>query len=473
MDLIDFKRQKSGISFYDGCNGPAENSDYYNESMHLSHGSGGDINLNLRSSWICDVKWFGRNELMLQQGAIPPKTLESELVDVREQMHHTSKKLILIKRLFAPQAGKLAMRCNEIGYTTTTKQEFERAREACNLYEPLGEGKRKGLNSMFMNRAAIKLANIDALLGFCLTTTRHKFAEFRFVDLCGAPGGFSEYILWRCRSHGTPATGYGMSLMGNNEHGNGVRWKVNNVNLYRNEKKSKLLICNGRDNTGDVYKWENLTYFRDFIQYNSTQSTDNNWKVPLVLADGGFDAQRDCENQEEIAQKLIVCEVAGALLLLQSGGILIIKMFGFQTPVICSVLNYLFSTFQSVVIVKPISSRPASAERYVCCCGFDGNPDCWDGQKWCNSMLLGYNYLVSGVSDAANHDILLRKFQLYFLQWDQNLLNLNLKACFAILTYLEDRLRRIQGGTETVDQFDNLETHRINISLYKYAWRLA
>lgn len=471
---MDCKRRKSDVPFFDDQNGPAEN-DYFNESTHVlnSSSSGESTTQCIRSSWMCDVKWISRNnDLMCPQLEVSSlATLESHLIEVKEQIHHICKKLILIKRRFAPQADELAILCNHIGHRTTGRHEFEDAREACNIYESLGEGKCRGLNTLFMNRAAIKLANIDALIGFCLTVPQNCI-ELKFVDLCGAPGGFSEYIQWRCQCNGISSKGFGMSLIGNNEHGGGAKWKLKDNQFRRNGQQSTFLLCYGKDNTGDIYRWENLEYLRDLIQYNSTQqSTDDDWKVQLVLADGGFDAQRDSENQEEISQKLIVCEVAGALLLLKLGGMLIIKMFGFQTPVISAVMNYLFSTFQSVIVIKPINSRPASAERYVCCSGFYGNPENWDGQKWCNTMLLGYNYEVPSITDAMDNEILLRKFQNYLCEWDRDLFNLNLKACFSILSHMENKCRRIKN--EGTDLIETSEIQKINTTSYKYAWRLV
>ncbi|CAN0539598.1 unnamed protein product, partial [Scytosiphon promiscuus] len=37
---------------------------------------------------------------------------------------------------------------------------------------------------------------------------------FLFADLCGGPGGFSEYLLLRRRQLGLPARGWGISLRG-------------------------------------------------------------------------------------------------------------------------------------------------------------------------------------------------------------------------------------------------------------------
>ena len=55
---------------------------------------------------------------------------------------------------------------------------------------------------IFMNRAALKIANIDGVLGFALTnpTTQsgHELVPptdlLYFADVCAGPGGFSEYV---------------------------------------------------------------------------------------------------------------------------------------------------------------------------------------------------------------------------------------------------------------------------------------
>lgn len=117
---------------------------------------------------------------------------------------------------------------------------FKRARSACNPAEALGRGS-------FLNRSAMKLANIDAIFDGLLTLPwvgsneqgmgeedkpvvldggRHDdplelkkpppsllvAPPLLFADLCGGPGGFSEYLLRRRRKLGLPARGWGISL---------------------------------------------------------------------------------------------------------------------------------------------------------------------------------------------------------------------------------------------------------------------
>lgn len=121
---------------------------------------------------------------------------------------------------------------------------FKRVRSECNAAEDLGRGP-------FLNRSAMKLANIDAIARLSvpqrasaergkvsdrLSPSRHReprdidtgggarrteipksklaplLLPLLFADLCGGPGGFSEYLIRKRRQLGLSARGWGISL---------------------------------------------------------------------------------------------------------------------------------------------------------------------------------------------------------------------------------------------------------------------
>ena len=164
-----------------------------------------------------------------------------------------------------------------------------------------------------------------------------------------------------------------------------------------------------------------------------------------------MDAQRERENQEEVTQKLVLCQVAAALSLLRQHGTFVLKAFGFQTATMRTIMNDLSKKFEFIRIVKPISSRPASGERYVVFQNFIGRPPDWDAKDWQNEILLGS-------STAALPPAL----ALHLNEIDRDMLQLNLKACFAILTHLEERCR---NGSEC-------EPPWIDVISYRNAWQL-
>ena len=407
----------------------------------------------LISSWLRNVAWVrkqGGNQGSMQLYSSDHLLMETNVL---------SRQLLQVKRRLGPVAEKCAA---QSGGETTSQIEFVEARRAGNPYEFLGEGQMGGLNELFMNRSAIKLANIDALLGFHLTSGCENLL---FADLCGAPGGFSEYVMRRCIHSGmSSCTGYGMSLIGSNENGHGLQWKLDNFSHSEGGTQVNYRVCLGSDGTGDILNWGNVEALQGMIKQDAHPNRDDkpgesSGKVQLVLADGGIDAQRDAEDQEGMTQKIIVCQVSAALGLLQKGGTLVVKMFGFQTSVVQSVLRYLFSTFDSMVAVKPISSRPASAERYVICAGFKGSPKGWNGPRWRNRMFLGN---IGGES---------LQLERYLAEFDRDMLALNLKACHAILSYMEAKSVNPSG--------QNFPNHLwevragADVDDYKLAWHLV
>ena len=402
----------------------------------------------VRSSWLCHVEWIDDKNDSFRE--------EEDEDHLQSQLESLAKQLLQVKRRLGPAAEKCAQ---ESCGSTTASEQFVQARRACNPMESLGEGQGGGLNNMFMNRSAIKLANMDAMLDFCISHLLPEEKVFQFVDLCGAPGGFSEYLLRRCMASGVSCRGYGLSLVGSNEHGRATEWKLDNNIDYQESDGVRIQyrVCLGADGTGDIFHWGNIESVKSTIQRDDNSSTTKceGGGVHLVVADGGFDAQRDAEDQEGIAQKLVVCEVAAALELLQPGGTLVLKCFGFQASVTRSVMHDLFAQFDRMIVVKPISSRPASAERYVVCRGFRGRGVEWSGPRWRDQMFLGRPSIDPG------HKIMAR----YLNVLDRDFLTLNLKACYAVLNHLEAKCAGLAWGEQEGRLY-------LDIEAYKYAWNL-
>jgi len=292
---------------------------------------------------------------------------------------------------------------------------------------------------------------------------------FQFVDLCGAPGGFSEYILHRFNKHNDERVchGYGMSLKGENEDGKGREWDEDHLKDTALDTKNKWEAFYGEDGTGDIYNWDNVMKLRDVMsrsnaatylnesqsQHPKHQEAKNNtkyWnKADLVVADGGFDAQRDSECQESLALRIVVCQTAASLHLLKCGGNFVIKMFGFQTIGIRKVMLHLYNTFEKVIFLKPVTSRPASAERYVICLNYDGlmdddDDDSFDVLSWRNEILNLFEEQGScwGNETSNNNN----DFKYYHTgnevvdccldSFDHNMLQLNIRSCSEIISCL-------------------------------------
>ena len=481
----------------------------------------------IKSSWVPGVKWVGHRdaqntvtEAAIAEEGIPisvsassPSTTPTQAVacsSPEESYNSLFSELNQIKEQLMPSAKACADAINKYQsskHSTNPGYEFRKARSYCNPYESLGTASSKNnpnkknkksrkrklhLNqspphglSRFVNRSAIKLANIDALLGFILTTPAKKEEEtFIFVDLCGAPGGFSEYILYRSLhpAHGhenyirKACVGFGMSLNGRNSDGEGARWDLDHLNKYHihNDDKHKAKsggmtprlsyhVCNGTDGTGSIYNWDNVVHLQQDIRVKIDPSSSNNPLANLVVADGGFDAQRDSANQESIAFKIIVSQTAAALTLLRPGGMFVLKMFGFRECATRYMLNNVLHTFfDQMTFVKPILSRPASAERYLVCRGFVGTSKEWNGLAWRDKMLQVRRHECSTPPNHPLEDLM--------TSFDLDIAQLNIDACRSIVDYLDERRIWAERGNDVHSYEENRSC--LDSNAYELEWQL-
>ena len=133
-------------------------------------------------------------------------------------------------------------------------------------------------------------------------------------------------------------------------------WKKANTFLKNNPN---IVITYGSDNTGDIYNLDNLIYFRNRVGYNS---------VDLITADGGFDFSIDFNSQEFLAQRLIFCEIVGAISVQKVGGCFVCKLFDTYSILSIRFIYILQCLYENVHIVKPLTSRPANSEKYIVAC---------------------------------------------------------------------------------------------------------
>ncbi|KAI9285460.1 FtsJ-like methyltransferase-domain-containing protein [Umbelopsis sp. AD052] len=206
----------------------------------------------------------------------------------------------------------------------------------------------------FMNRAATKLAVLDVT--FNLMSVSDSSQIFRFADLCGGPGGFSEYLLWRAHTSGQRIHGYGITLKGEADK----EWRLNNFHPDANVQES-FTVIDGQDHTGDICNPENMAAFAAEVRQESPSGVD------LVVADGGICFEGKQDKQEQIAQQLLVCQIATMLASLRKGGKFVCKFFDITQEFTAGLVWILYQCFESICITKPLTSRPANAERYIIC----------------------------------------------------------------------------------------------------------
>eukprot|EP01112_Ceratiomyxa_fruticulosa_P014074 TRINITY_DN4007_c0_g1_i1.p1 TRINITY_DN4007_c0_g1~~TRINITY_DN4007_c0_g1_i1.p1 ORF type:complete len:793 (+),score=204.64 TRINITY_DN4007_c0_g1_i1:106-2379(+) len=230
---------------------------------------------------------------------------------------------------------------------------FLDARFKANPYEKIGK-------AIFQNRSALKMANLDTM--FELTQTPEN-EVLTFADVCGGPGGFTEYILWRKmgggikEGSGNGAIGWGITLTGIDD------WKLDKFN--DDAPTINFNRCYGQDTTGNILNPQNILNFSEVIN-RATQNAG----VGLVLADAGISVEGEEVNQEVRTKQLILCQVLTALNVLKAGGCFVCKIFDCFTPFTVGLLYIMYRYFGKISMIKPYTSRPANSERYIICKNF-------------------------------------------------------------------------------------------------------
>eukprot|EP00731_Ephydatia_muelleri_P018469 Em0011g509a len=141
-----------------------------------------------------------------------------------------------------------------------SNKEFLDARRRSNPYETIR-------GAIFQNRAAMKMANIDAVFDFMFTQAvklekpecPEQSELLYFADICAGPGGFSEYVLWRKKWH---AKGFGFTLK---DTPSGSDFKLDAFLVAPCETFEPHYGEGGVDGDGDVTKPNNLTAFKDYV----------------------------------------------------------------------------------------------------------------------------------------------------------------------------------------------------------------
>ncbi|XP_044746355.1 cap-specific mRNA (nucleoside-2'-O-)-methyltransferase 1 isoform X2 [Coccinella septempunctata] len=216
----------------------------------------------------------------------------------------------------------------------------------------------------FMNRAALKLANIDAVTNFMFTNVEKNIyhgdskGPFYFADVCAGPGGFTEYILWR---KSWLYKGFGFTLKDDHD-----------FKLHESRCASTFSFQTFYGSTGDgnICCPDNITDFKRKVLFQTNQEG-----VHFMTSDGGFSVEGNESLQEVLSKNIYVCQCLVALEIVRSHGYFVTKMFDVFTRFSVGLIYLMYRCFKRVTIVKPNTSRPANGERYLICYDLQKNEE--------------------------------------------------------------------------------------------------
>ena len=277
-----------------------------------------------------------------------------------------------------PPVLKAMLRAKTMLDDVQDRRAFNDARTRANPFEAIKK-------EFFLNRAALKMAAMDAAFGLLfsgadsenleqfakdsLSSAVAAFTESHssstcsvprpapsvlyFGDVAAGPGGFSEYLLWR---RSGSSKGFGFTLRGEHDF---------TLDRFHHRAAPELFHAYyGPKNDGDLYNSDNIRALRALVRRQT-----NGTMLHVMMADGGFDVS-GLENIQEVMNKqLLLSQFASALATLRVGGHFVCKCFDLFTPFSAGLLYLLHAAFDDVCIYKPAQSRPANSERYVVCKG--------------------------------------------------------------------------------------------------------
>jgi len=253
------------------------------------------------------------------------------------------------------QIIKSIMKSKEV-FDQLEGHEMRKARTKSNPFEII-----QGV--FFLNRAAMKMAEMDAMFDYIFTSPKDKDGKcllgedslLYFADVCAGPGGFSEYVLWRKRWR---SKGFGFTLKGKSD------FKLEDFYAGTPESFETHYGEGGRDGDGDVFKESNIKAFAKFV----LEGTDGKG-VHFMMADGGFSVEGQENIQEILSKQLYLCQFLVAMSIVRTGGHFVCKLFDLFTPFSIGLVYLMYRAFDEVCIHKPNTSRPANSERYIICKG--------------------------------------------------------------------------------------------------------
>lgn len=183
--------------------------------------------------------------------------------------------------------------------------------------------------------------------------------NLKTAHIAEGPGGFIECVYKYLNKYNINSINeiHGITLLSNNKTIPNWKIKKNFINKYN------IHLNNINDGDGDLYNFNNLTNFMKSVK----NSSDIYNCCDFITADGGFDFSGNFNEQEKDFIIFLICEIYLVLNLLKVGGNAVIKIYDIYSKESIKILYILTIFFEEVLIIKPLSSRPANSEKYLLC----------------------------------------------------------------------------------------------------------
>lgn len=197
------------------------------------------------------------------------------------------------------------------------------------------------------------------------------------ILIIGDDGGYTDYLTWRKRDY--PVNIY--NLCPNNSKYTTTKFRdlnsdlcqVNTISIDNSIFKLNDSSDNTTNNKSTVTSIKENNYLDDY-NFNSenlenlinliNSKTDG---LSLIVVKKPVSAKIDLSFKEANLKKYFLLNIIISLKLLSSEGNLIIKLEETYSNFVINLLYLLYNTFESITIIKPLSSNKTTASRFIIC----------------------------------------------------------------------------------------------------------
>ena len=189
--------------------------------------------------------------------------------------------------------------------------------------------------------------------------------ELNHFDICGYPGAFifgvNHYLKTR-----TSNQQYNWYIQSYREETNKERQYLHDIYGLHRKYPDKFLFGSPKTKyNGDITLVDNILAYYEIFKNN---------KLDLVTSDCGLPIEWSIAYKREIQMsKIFFGQLICSLMVLKSGGNLVMKTFTQFKPFSLSLIYLITQVFQTAYLVKPESSRQNTKEIYIMGKGYLGN----------------------------------------------------------------------------------------------------
>ena len=279
----------------------------------------------------------------------PETIFENHQINYSEQFDYNSSRYNVFSKIHH-RVGLMKI-LNEIDWKNSSFR-INDGKKITNAYEDVYE-------NYFEKHNAYKLANLNYIFQKELITA-DMIVQYTPVIIIGDNGGFTDYIQWFSLNNGFISKIF--VIPERNNFISNAKFKTN----QEIKNKSDIYILKDFYDKCDLDDNPNLSssYLSKISQ--SVMNKLENYGVNLFIARKFIKYSPDY-NQELKYRKFMLINIILCFELLNKGGKFVLKIYDSFSLFTISLIYILYQNFEKITVIKPFSTRPYSASRYIVC----------------------------------------------------------------------------------------------------------